>query len=84
MTSTVTELTITTIASSTYESLSTTLSVVVLVLLLVLLIQKELVWAFGGPRSGVWMQALDTAIVPLLVTFGLVVIIRILGFLQSG
>ena len=77
MTSTVTELTITTIQSNTYETLSTSLGLIVILLLIVLLVQKEFIRAIGGPRSQTWMQALNIAIIPLLLTFGLTVVMRI-------
>lgn len=75
MTSTVTNATLTTIGSNTY---STIISVVVIVLLLTLLLEKELVRAFGHPRSRDWIQALDVAIVPLLLAFGVIILVRFL------
>ena len=76
MSSTVTEVTILTIGSTTPDVLSTTVSVIVIVLLLVLIVQKELVRAFGGPQSREWMQALNIAIVPLLLAFGVIILVR--------
>jgi hypothetical protein len=84
MTSTITEVTITTIVSNTYDALSTTVGVIAILLLLVLLIQKELTRAFGGPRSRIWMRALDVAIVPLLLTFSLIVIMRFVDLLSDS
>ena len=82
MTSTVTELTFTTIVSNTYDALSMIFGGIAILLLLVLLVQKELVRALGGPQSRTWMQALNTAIVPLLLAFGFVVVVRFVNLLH--
>jgi len=74
-----TEVTIITVLSNTYESLSTTLGLIVSLLLIVLLVQKELIRALGGSRSRAWMRALDKAIVPLLLMFGLIMILRLVN-----
>ena len=79
MTSIVTEVTRTLILSSTYESLSTSLGSIAILLLFVLLVQKELMRAHGGPHSRRWMRALDIAIAPLLLTFGIIVIMRLIN-----
>ena len=83
MTPTVTQITLSAITSNSYETLSTTLGMVVIPLLLVLLIQREFIRALGGDRSGMWLKALDTAIVPLLLMFGFVMVMRLLVFLPS-
>ncbi len=79
MTSTVTEVTRTLILSSTYESLSTSLGAIAILLLFVLLVLKELMRARGGPHSRRWMRTLDIAIAPLLLTFGIIVIMRLIN-----
>jgi hypothetical protein len=84
MTSTVTQVTIATIASSTDETLSTTLGAIVILLLIVLLFQKELARALGGPRSRTRMQVLDIAIIPLLLAFALIVVMRFVDLLLFG
>lgn len=73
MTSTITDATLITVGSNTY---STIISVIVIVLLLALLLEKELVRAFGSPRSRDWMQALDIAIMPLILAFGIIILVR--------
>ncbi len=79
MTSTVTEVTRTLILSSTYESLSTSLGLIVILLLDILLIQKELIRARGSSRSRQWMRVLDIAIAPLVLTFLVIVTLRLIN-----
>jgi hypothetical protein len=82
MTSTVTEVTRAFITSTMYSTLSPTLGIIAIVLLVVLLIERELLRASGGPRSSLWLQTLNIAIVPLLLTFGLVVIARLIDIMS--
>ena len=82
MTATVTEITVTTIRSNIYNALSTTIGLITILLLIALLLEKELIRAFGSPRSGPWMQALDIAIVPLLLASGLVIVRRFVDLLR--
>ena len=84
MTSTVTELTIATFSSDTYEVLSASVGLVVILLLLFLVAEKELIRAFGGKRSQTWMQTLNLAIVPLLLAFGFIVVMRFADRLYFG
>ena len=63
------------------STLSTAAWLAPVVLLVVLLTQKEVVRAFGGPRAAAWMRALDVAIWPLLVVFGLGVLTRLASLL---
>lgn len=73
MTSTVTEVTVTTLRSTTYDTLSTTVGVAVVLVLLVLLLQKEVARIAGGDRANAWVHAFDLALLPLLLTFVLIV-----------
>ncbi len=81
MTSTVTETTITTITSLSYDALSTTFGLIAIILLTTLILQKEIMRARGGARANLWLKTLDTAIIPLLVVFGLVIIMRLVNLL---
>lgn len=81
MTSTI-NVTITTLISNSSDALSTALSVIAILLLIVLLIEKELVRAAGGVRVRTWMQALDIAIVPLLVAFSCIIAMRVADMLH--
>ena len=83
MTSTVTQVTIANTTSSSYETLSATLGGVVILLLLVLLVQKEFMRVLGDRRSRRWMQTLNIAIVPLMLTSGFVIVTRFLAILLS-
>jgi phosphoglycerol transferase MdoB-like AlkP superfamily enzyme len=84
MTSTVTELTIATFSSNTYEVLSASVGLIVILLLLFLVAEKELIRAFGGKRSQTWMRTLNLAIVPLLLAFGFIVVMRFADRLYFG
>ncbi len=77
MTSTVTELTTATIKSNAYDGVSAAFGAITILLLLMLLIEKELIRAYKGQRTKEWLQALDLAIMPLLLVFGYIAIIRI-------
>lgn len=76
MTSTVTEVTTAAITSASYEALSISVGVITIMLLLILLILKEGMRAYGGPRSETWMETLNVAIIPLLMTFTLIMALR--------
>ena len=45
--------------------------------LVALLAAKELLRAYGGPRTDMWVRALNVAVVPLLVAFGVAVVGRV-------
>ena len=65
------------------STLSTAAWLVPVALLVLFLTQKELVRAFGGPRAAAWMRALDVAIWPLLLVFGLGVLTRLASLLVN-
>jgi len=46
--------------------------------LIVLLICKELLRAYNGPRTDVWMRKLNIAIAPFLILFGLIIVLRLI------
>ncbi len=83
MISTVTTTTITTI---TAIALTTSLELVAILALLVFLIQKEILSSTSTPRAKMigafFSKALNVAIVPLLLSFGFIVIIKVLEVLQ--
>ncbi len=81
MTSTVTETTITAITSLSYNTLSTTFGLIAIILLTALVLLKEAMRARGGTKADLWLKALDTAIIPLLAVFGLVIIMRLVNLL---
>jgi hypothetical protein len=82
MTSTVTAMTVKVITAYTYNTLSTTVGVVVIELLFGLLLQKEIIRTLGTPLAKVWMRALDVAVLPLLLAFCVIVSVRFLNLLQ--
>ena len=56
--------------------------VIVVLSLIVLLVIKELLRAYDGPRPKLWMRILDFAIAPLLLVFCLIVLLRFLRLLN--
>ncbi len=82
VTSTVNAMTVATISSRLYDSISISISGIVLLLLTLLLIQKELVRARGGAGTMEWLRVLDTAIIPLLIAMSSIVFVRILELMR--
>jgi hypothetical protein len=56
----------------------TYLGVACILLLILTLIAKELVRAYNGVNTEVWMKRLNIAIIPILVLFGLIVVLRLI------
>jgi hypothetical protein len=77
MTTTVSQLTAQALLSFPYERLTTTVGVLVFVLLAVLLLFREVLAVAGDGRSQDRARALDIAIAPLLIVFGVIVIARL-------
>ena len=84
MTATITRLTMLTVGSSTYDTLSTTFGVIAIVLLIALLIQKELMRVLGGTHAKTWQHTLDTMIAPLVFVFSVIVILRLVDLISVG
>lgn len=78
MTSSVTEAVVSASTSFTYEFRSTTLGVAVVLTLLLLMFAREMFHAHGTPQAGRRSRALDVAVWPLFLTFGLIVSVRLL------
>ena len=74
--------TTTTISTVTTVALGASLGLVAIVALLALLIQKEVVVAAAGPRAKTLGRVLNTAIVPLLITFGAIVFMKVAEVLR--
>ena len=81
MTATVTKTTISAVQSSSDAYLSIGVGFVAILLLIVLLSYKELVRAFDGLRSGIWMRSLDTVTGPVLLAFTFIMALRFLDLL---
>ena len=78
MSSTVTTTTVTTITSVTNVALVASLSLVLIVTLFIFLLQREILVVPGTGRLAAWRKALDAAIVPLVMAFGLIAIVRVI------
>ena len=81
MTLIVTTMTQMIVLSRTYEPLSTGLGLLVILLLIALLVQKELIRALVGWRSSRWLRLLDFAIAPLVLVFGLIMLLRLVNLI---
>jgi len=78
VTATVTTLTVATVtASGPFGAAPTALGIVVAALLAVVLVEKELLRAFGGASAREALRTLDIAIAPLLFVFAVTVAIRL-------
>jgi hypothetical protein len=74
--------TTTTVSTVTTVALAASLGLVSIVTLLMLLIQKELVTAATGPRAKALGRILNMAIVPLLMAFALIVVVKVAEVLR--
>lgn len=79
MSSTITNVTQTTITTHSYAVLSTTIGVIAILLLLFLLVEKEVLRAIGLFAK---LRALDVAIIPLLASFLSIMAVRLLQFMR--
>ncbi len=82
MTSTVTDVTTSTLGSTSYETLSTTVGLAVVVVLIVLLLQKELATVLLGERAREWVRAFDLALIPLELAFFVIIVARLAELLR--
>ncbi len=60
------------------------LTILAVVLLCALLAAKEVIRTVEFRRKAAWMQNLDLLIIPLIVAFGLILVMRFLSLLYSG
>lgn len=85
MSSTVTTTTVTTVTSATTTvalAISLGLGLVLILALLFFLIQKEILSSSANPRAAVLSRALNVAIVPLLMGFGMIAVVQIFEVLR--
>lgn len=80
MTATVSDLTRELAVSDAHESLATVVDVTAIVLLLVLLVEQEVVRAYGGASAGSRVRALGVGVVPLALAFAVIVVSRTVGW----
>jgi hypothetical protein len=76
MTTTITKATSTFIQSSTSASVSTTVGLIAILLLVALMIEQELLRAYDGPRARMGIEIVKGLIVPLLLAFVVIVVLR--------
>lgn len=73
----VSTVTTTTVSTVTTAVMAGSLALIAVITLLVLLVQKELIAVSDGPRARVLVRALNIAIAPLLLAFGLSMIMKV-------
>lgn len=78
MTALVTDAVAAAAGSFTFEFRSTTLGLAVVLVLVVLMFAREMLKAHGGLRAVARVRALDIAVWPLFITFGIIVSVRLL------
>ena len=74
--------TTTTVSTVTSVALAASLGLIAIVVLLALLIQKEVLTASTSPRARALSRVLNTAIVPLLMGFGFIAVVKVLEVLR--
>jgi hypothetical protein len=84
MTSSINDSLIDYLTSTDYDAISTTVGLAAVIALVLLLVEREAVRAYGGDRAPRWIHGLDVAILPLLVSFAMIVLLRLLQLLPEG
>lgn len=77
----VSTVTTTTVSTVTTAMMAGSLGLVAVITLLILLVQKELIAVSDGARAKVLVRALNIAIAPLLMAFGLSMVVKVLQIL---
>lgn len=72
------------LTSTDYDGISTTVGLAAVVALLVLLVEREAVRAYWGEDRHRWIHGLDVAVFPLLVSFAVIVLLRLLQLLPDS
>jgi hypothetical protein len=66
-----------------YDVVSTTVGLAALIALTLLLVEREAVRAYGGGQARRWIHGLDVAVLPLLVAFAIIILLRLLALLPD-
>ena len=81
MTSSINQAVVNFLTGTDYDSVSTTVGLAAVFALVLLLVEREAVRAYGGERVGRWIHGLDIAVLPLLISFSTIVLLRLLQLL---
>ncbi len=81
MTSSVNQAVIGYLTSTNYDAVSTTVGLATVTALVLLLVEREVIRAHGGQRVIRWIHGLDIAVLPLLISFATIVLLRLLQLL---
>ena len=77
MTSSINQSVISFLTGTDYDVISTTVGLAASLALALLLVEREAVRAHGGERARRWIHGLDIAVVPLMVSFVIIVLLRL-------
>jgi hypothetical protein len=69
------------LTATNYDVVSTTVGLAAVSALVLLLIEREAVRAYGGDRARRWIHGLDIAVLPLLASFGIIILLRLIQLL---
>jgi hypothetical protein len=72
------------VMSTNYDAISTTVGLAAVGALIFLLVERELVRAYGGDRAQRWIHGIDVAALPLLASFAMIMLVRLLDLLPGS
>lgn len=72
------------VMSTNYDAISTTVGLAAVAALILLLVERELVRAYGGQRALRWIHGMDIAVLPLLASFAMIMLVRLLDLLPGS
>jgi hypothetical protein len=84
LTSSINQAVIEFLRATNYDAVSTTAGLAAAAALTILLVQREAVRAFGGERAKRWIRGLDIAVLPLLMSFAVIVLLRLLDLVTPS
>jgi len=71
------------IRATDYDVVSTSAGLAAAAALILLLVQRELVRAYGGDRGRRWIHGIDIAVLPLLMSLAIIVLLRLLDLVPK-
>jgi hypothetical protein len=84
LTSSINEAVVHFLRATDYDVVSTTAGLAAVGALVVLLVQREVVRAFGGERARRWIHGLDIAVLPLVLSLAIIVALRLLDLVPRN
>ena len=84
MTSSINQSVVDFLRATDYDAVSTTAGLAAATALTILLVQREAVRGFGGERAKRWIRGLDIGALPLLMSFVVTVLLRLLDLVPPS